>query len=198
MPTKTGIPQGFSLFLTFGLLIAGVLALVGFALYKDAGRLEALELSNEAAAESWDTGLFCIEEGHEDDPSLELLDRAPLTCAAAEPIPIEEIAEEAMQAAADPARGEELYFAKNCQTCHGDLGQGIVGPTIAQTGLAIQGALAQYRQPRGIMPVQPPEDTPPDHVADIWAWLQTLDLPEELLDPNGDALGHENIGQYAR
>ena len=45
MPTKTGIPQGFGLFLTFGLLIAGVFTLVGFALYKDADTLEALELS---------------------------------------------------------------------------------------------------------------------------------------------------------
>ena len=198
MPTKTGIPQSFGLFLAFGLLIAGVLSLVGFALYKDAGTLEALEISTEAAAENWDTGLFCIEEGQEDDPSLELVDRAPLTCAAAEPIPIEEIDEEAMQAAADPSRGEELYFAKNCQTCHGDLGHGLVGPTISQTGLAIQEMLAQYRQPRGVMPVQLPENTPPEDVADIWAWLQTLDLPEELVDPNGDALGHENIGQYAR
>lgn len=198
MPTKTGIPQGFGLFLTFGLLIAGVFTLVGFALYKDADTLEALELSTEAAAEGWDTGLFCITEGQEDDPALELLDRPPLTCAEAEPIPIEEIDEEAMQAAADPARGEELYFAKNCQTCHGDAGEGLVGPTIAQTGLDIHGALSQYRQPRGVMPVQLPEDTPPEHVADIWAWLQTLEPPAELVDPNGDALGHESIGQYAR
>ena len=198
MPTKTGIPQSFGLFLAFGLLIAGVLSLVGFALYKDAGRLEARESSMQAAAEGWDTGLFCIEEGQEDDPSLELLDRPPLTCAAAEPIPIEDIDEEAMQAAADPSRGEELYFSKNCQTCHGDDGEGLVGPTIAQTGLDIYGALSQYRQPRGVMPVQLPADTPPEHVADIWAWLQTLDRPEELFDPNGIALGHEDIGQFAR
>ena len=198
MPTKTGIPQGFGLFLTFGLLIAGVFTLVGFALYKDAGTLEALEISTEAAAEGWDTGLFCITEGQEDDPALELLDRPPLTCAEAEPIPIEEIDEEAMQAAADPVRGADLYLAKNCQTCHGDNGEGLVGPTIAQTGLDIHGALSQYRQPRGVMPVQFPEDTPPEHVADIWAWLQTLEPPAELVDPNGDALGHENIGQYAR
>ena len=198
MPTRTGIPQGFGLFLTFGLLIAGVFTLVGFALYKDADTLEALELSTEAAAEGWDTGLFCIAEGQEDDPALELLDRPPLTCAEAEPIPIEDIDEEAMQAAADPSRGEELYFAKNCQTCHGELGEGLVGPTIAQTGLDIYGQLSQYRQPRGVMPPQLPGDTSPEQVADIWAWLQTLDQPAELLDPAGNALGHENIGQYAR
>lgn len=94
-------------------------------------------------------------------------------------------------------RGEELYFANNCQTCHGDTGAGLVGPTIAQTGLDIYGVLVQYRRPRNAMPEQDPEVVTAQDIADIWNWLQRLPAVEELVNPSNDALGHENIGQYA-
>ena len=201
MPTR-GIPQSFGLLLVFGLLAAGIFALVGYAIDKGADRntLEAKAVSTEAAAAGWDSGLFCIPEGQESDPSLALLDRPPETCAEAEPLPIELEPDEANALAetANPSRGEELYFANNCQTCHGDTGQGLVGPTIAQTGLDIHGALSQYRQPRGVMPEQEPDDVPAQAIADIWAWLQTQTPPDPLIDPNNDALGHENLGQFAR
>lgn len=198
MPTQ-GIPQSFGLLMVFALLLAGVFALVGFAIAKgqDRHELAGRAASNEAAVELWESGGFCIEEGQEADPSLELVARAPQTCAAAAPLPIEEIDEEALRAGADVARGAELYIANGCQVCHGDVAQGIVGPTIAQTGLDIHGVLSQYRQPRGVMPRQTAEDVPPEDIADVWAWLQTLPLPDELIDPDNNALGHENIGQFA-
>ena len=199
MPSRTGIPQSFGIIIVFALLTAGVLALVGFAVYKGSDRhiVEAKSLSEIAGAEGWETGLFCIEEGKEDHPSLSLTERPPETCAEAEPLPIEIIDEEAVRAEGNALRGAELYVANGCQVCHGELGEGIVGPTIARTGLDIQGVISQYRQPRGIMQEFSAEDVPVEDIADIWTWLQTLPAVDPLVDPNNDALGHENYGQWA-
>jgi len=200
MPSRTGIPQSFGIIVVFALLTAGIFALVGFAVHKGADRnvVEAKALSEVASAEGWETGLFCIEDGKEDHPSLSLTERPPETCAEAEPLPIEIIDEEAVRAEANPTRGAELYVANGCQVCHGEAGEGIVGPTIAQTGLDIQGAITQYRQPRGVMPEQDPVDVPVEAIADIWAWLQTLPAVDPLVDPDSNALGHENYGQWAQ
>lgn len=206
MPSRTGIPQSFGIIMVFALLTAGIFALVGFAIHKGADRnvVEAKALSEVAAAEGWETGLFCIEEGKEDHPSLSLTERPPETCAEAAPLPIENLnddeygGEDAVRAAADPLRGAELYVANGCQVCHGEAGEGIVGPTIAQTGLDIQGVISQYRQPRGIMQEFAPEDVTVVDIADIWSWLQTLPAVDPLIDPNNDALGHENYGQWAQ
>lgn len=185
--------------MVFALLAAGVFTLVGFAIHKGADRnvVEAAALSEIAGAEGWETGLFCIEDGKEDHPSLSLTERPPETCAEAEPLPIEVIDEEAVRAEANPTRGAELYVANGCQVCHGETGEGLVGPTIARTGLTIQEVISQYRQPRGVMLEQDPDDVPVEAVADIWAWLQTLPAVDPLLDPDGNALGHENYGQWA-
>ena len=206
MPSRTGIPQSFGIIMVFALLAAGIFALVGFAINKGADRnvVEAKALSEVAGAEGWETGLFCIEDGKEDHPSLSLTERPPETCAEAAPLPIENLSddeyggEEAVRAAADPLRGAELYVANGCQVCHGEVGEGIVGPTIARTGLDIQGVISQYRQPRGIMQEFSAEDVPVEDIADIWSWLQTLPAVDPLIDPNNDALGHENYGQWAQ
>ena len=200
MPSRTGIPQSFGIIIVFALLAAGIFALVGFAIHKGADRniIEAKALSEQAGAEGWETGLFCIEDGKEDHPSLSLTERPPETCAEAEPLPIEIIDEDAVRAAANPTRGAELYVANGCQVCHGETGEGIVGPTIAQTGLDIQGVISQYRQPRGIMQEFDAEQVPVEDIADIWSWLQTLPAVDPLIDPNNDALGHENYGQWAQ
>lgn len=205
MPSRTGIPQSFGIIMVFALLAAGIFALVGFAVYKGSDRhiVEAKALSEVAGAEGWETGLFCIEDGKEDHPSLSLTERPPETCAEAAPLPIENLnddeygGEEAVRAAADALRGAELYVANGCQVCHGELGEGIVGPTIARTGLDIQGVISQYRQPRGIMQEFSAEDVSVEDIADIWTWLQTLPAVDPLIDPNNDALGHENYGQWA-
>ena len=205
MPSRTGIPQSFGIIIVFALLAAGIFALVGFAVYKGSDRhiVEAKAQSEVAGAEGWETGLFCIEEGKEDHPSLSLTERPPETCAEAAPLPIENLnddeygGEEAVRASGDALRGAELYVANGCQVCHGEVGEGIVGPTIARTGLDIQGVIAQYRQPRGIMQEFAAEDVSVQDIADVWTWLQTLPAVDPLIDPNNDALGHENYGQWA-
>ena len=199
MPTRTGIPQMFGIMVVFGLLAAGVFTLVGFAIYKGEDRnvIEAKALALEASAVGWETGLFCIEDGKEDHPALSLTEFPPETCAEAEPLPIEIIDEEAVRAEGNALRGAELYTANNCQTCHGEVGEGLVGPTIARTGLDIQGVISQYRQPRGVMQEFSAEEVSVADIADIWTWLQTLPAVDPLVDPNNDALGHENYGQWA-
>lgn len=205
MPTRTGVPQSFGIIIVFALLTAGIFALVGFAVYKGSDRhiVEAKAISEVAGAEGWETGLFCIEEGKEDHPSLSLTERPPETCAEAAPLPIENLnddeygGEEAVRAGGDALRGADLYVANGCQVCHGEVGEGIVGPTIARTGLDIQGVIAQYRQPRGIMQEFSAEDVSVQDIADVWTWLQTLPAVDPLVDPNNDALGHENYGQWA-
>ncbi|MXX31316.1 MAG: cytochrome c [Chloroflexi bacterium] len=206
MPSRTGVPQSFGIIMVFALLTAGIFALVGFAIHKGADRsvIEAKAISEVAGAEGWETGLFCIEDGKEDHPSLSLVERPPETCAEAEPLPIENLeddeygGEDAVRAAANALRGAELYVANGCQVCHGEVGEGLVGPTIARTGLDIQGVIAQYRQPRGIMQEFPAEDVSVADIADVWLWLQTLPAVDPLVDPNNDALGHENYGQWAQ
>ena len=205
MPSRTGVPQSFGIIMVFALMAAGIFALVGFAVYKGADRhiIEAKALSEVAGAEGWETGLFCIEDGKEDHPSLSLTERPPETCAEAAPLPIENLdddeygGEDAVRAGGNALRGADLYVSNGCQVCHGELGEGIVGPTIARTGLDIQGVIAQYRQPRGIMQEFAAEDVSVQDIADIWTWLQTLPAVDPLIDPNNDALGHENYGQWA-
>ena len=208
MPTRTGIPQSFGLLLIFTLLLAGIGAIVGFAIVKSADRetIEAKVLAQEAALQNWNTGLFCVEHGHQDDPALARMAVPPQPCSShgddgddeCHGLCPPEPDEDELRATANPARGAELYTANGCQICHGDMGQGIVGPTIAQTGLTIEAAIKQFVQPRGLMPVYRPEHLTWEETADIWAWLQTLPAVNPLIDPNNDALGHENYGQWAQ
>ena len=200
MPSRSGIPQSFGIIMVFALLAAGIFALVGFAIHKGGDRdvVEAMALSEVAGAEGWETGFFCIEDGKEDHPSLSLTEIPPETCAEAEPLPIEIIDEDAVRAGGNALRGAELYVANGCQVCHGDTGEGLVGPTIAQTGLAIQGVITQYRQPRGVMQEFSADEVSVEDIADIWTWLQTLPAVDPLVDPDGNALGHDEYGQWAQ
>lgn len=78
---------------------------------------------------------------------------------------------------ADAARGQELFFTNGCNVCHGDVGQGGIGPVIAQTPIGLAGEIEQYRNPRNAMPAFPADLIPDQDVAHIYAWLQTLPLP---------------------
>lgn len=85
----------------------------------------------------------------------------------------------------DPAHGQELYFANGCNVCHGDTGQGGIGPTIAQTGFTLEQEIVQYRTPRGVMPPFAEDKVSDQDVADIWSWLQTLPLPATIVPGEG-------------
>ena len=81
----------------------------------------------------------------------------------------------------NPAHGQELFFANGCNVCHGDQGQGGIGPTLASTNFSLDDVIAQYRNPRGIMPTFTADRVPDTDVADIYAWLQTLPLPAAIV-----------------
>ena len=85
----------------------------------------------------------------------------------------------------DPDRGQELFFANGCNVCHGDTGQGGIGPTIASTNLNLDQVIGQYRSPRAAMPVFPADRVPDEDVADIYAWLQTQPLPDVIVPGEG-------------
>ena len=87
--------------------------------------------------------------------------------------------------AADPARDQQVFFQNGCNLCHGDAGEGGIGPTLAQTGFSVQQDIDQYRSPRGVMPPFPESVIPDEDVAAIHAWLQTLPLPDVIVPGEG-------------
>ena len=83
------------------------------------------------------------------------------------------------------SRGQELFFANGCNICHGDNGEGGLGPTIASTGLTIDQVVQQYRSPLAAMPAFPEDRISDEQVGDIYAWLQTLPLPANIVPGEG-------------
>jgi mono/diheme cytochrome c family protein len=196
-PTR-GIPQIFGTMIVFALIAAGLIAIAGFAIHKGAAKdnSAALDPSNAAAAELYEAGIF--------QPSaLELaaeIELGVLTdeTQAVEPedpeagggnsgeAPEADLSDpDALLAAGDAAHGQELFFANGCNACHGDNGEGLIGPTIAQTGLTLSQVVGQYRTPRGIMPAIDADRLSDQDVADIVTWLQTLELPETIVEGLG-------------
>ncbi len=87
--------------------------------------------------------------------------------------------------AAAASRGQELFFANGCSVCHGNTGEGGIGPTIASTGLSLDAVIQQYRSPRGFMPPFAADRISDDQVGDIFTWLQTLPLPANIVEGEG-------------
>ena len=81
--------------------------------------------------------------------------------------------------------GQELFFANGCNVCHGDAGEGGIGPTIAQTSLTLDQVIAQYRTPRGLMPPFLESQITDAEVAEMFAWLQTQPLPDTIVPGDG-------------
>ena len=69
--------------------------------------------------------------------------------------------------------------ALGCNVCHGDQGEGLVGPTIAMTIVPLDRVITQYREPLEAMQVFPPDKVSDEEIADIYAWLQTVPRPPE-------------------
>ena len=82
-------------------------------------------------------------------------------------------------AVGNPANGQELFFALTCNVCHGDRGEGLIGPTIAQTIVPLERVIQQYREPLESMNTFPPDEVSDEEIADIYAWLQTVERPPD-------------------
>ena len=114
---------------------------------------------------------------------------AAKTPAPAEPIEGDFGGEEEVEveegAVGNPVRGQELFFSLGCNVCHGDRGEGLVGPTIARTVVPLDRVIEQYRQPFEAMTAFPPEEVSDEEIADIFAWLQTVERPpDDLVIPS--------------
>ena len=186
MPSR-GIPQSFWLIFVFGLLAAGIIALAGFAIDKSGKKDDQLALSgaNLAVLERIESGELTLADLDETDPV-----RIALEAEGAEAPPEEEQppAVEEPPAALGPGdaeRGQQVFFQNGCNVCHGDTGQGGIGPTLAQTGFSVDQVTNQYRSSRGIMPAFSADIVPDQSVADVHAWLQTLPLPDTIVPGEG-------------
>ncbi|NWJ47870.1 MAG: cytochrome c [Chloroflexi bacterium] len=75
-------------------------------------------------------------------------------------------------------RGKNLFILVGCAACHGPTAQGAYGPKIAATKLSYAEVLMQVRNPRpttgnSMIPFRQ-EEVPDSQVADIYAFLQSL------------------------
>ena len=91
----------------------------------------------------------------------------------------EEEVEQEEGAIGNPANGQNLFFSLGCNVCHGDQGEGLVGPTIAMTIVPLDRVVEQYREPLEAMTEFPPDQVSDEEIADIYAWLQTVPRPPE-------------------
>ena len=82
-------------------------------------------------------------------------------------------------AVGNPVNGQNLFFSLGCNVCHGDQGEGLVGPTIAMTIVPLDRVITQYREPLEAMTEFPPDQVSDEDVADIYAWLQSVPRPPE-------------------
>lgn len=91
----------------------------------------------------------------------------------------EEEVEQEEGAVGNPANGQNLFFSLGCNVCHGDTGEGLVGPTIAMTIVPLDRVITQYREPLEAMTEFPPDQVSDQEIADIYAWLQTVPRPPQ-------------------
>ena len=77
----------------------------------------------------------------------------------------------------NPANGQNLFFSLGCNVCHGDSGEGLVGPTIAMTVVPLDRVIQQYREPLEAMTEFTPDQVSDEEIADIYAWLQSVERP---------------------
>ncbi len=105
------------------------------------------------------------------------------TPALAEPIEGDFGAEEEVEAEegaiGNPINGQDLFFSLGCNVCHGDRGEGLVGPTIARTIVPLDRVVEQYRLPLEAMTAFPPDQVSDEEIADVYAWLQTVERPPD-------------------
>ncbi|MGI8914785.1 MAG: c-type cytochrome, partial [Chloroflexota bacterium] len=68
-------------------------------------------------------------------------------------------------------------MSNGCVACHGNNGEGKIGPKIAGTGLTFAEVLHQVRQPRGQMPPFSAQQVSDAQVQQIYDYLESLAPP---------------------
>lgn len=78
--------------------------------------------------------------------------------------------------------GKQLFMSDNCYLCHGTVGQGGAGPTLAPPRLIPQSGFAAYvRHPKGHMPPYTQAVLNDTDLAAIYDYLQSLPQPPAQL-----------------
>lgn len=102
---------------------------------------------------------------------------APGSAAAAVSVPASSAAGSTTSVASGLAGGRALFVSNGCSACHGDQGQGNIGPTIAGTGLTFAAVLHQVRVPKGQMPPFSTQQVSDAQVRQIYDYLESLGPP---------------------
>jgi mono/diheme cytochrome c family protein len=77
--------------------------------------------------------------------------------------------------AGDAGHGRVLFSQWRCTNCHGESGQGGIGPTLARTTLSFASFNSAVRQTRPPKPAFSEAELSNQDVLDIYTWLSTLD-----------------------
>ncbi len=84
----------------------------------------------------------------------------------------------------NPAKGQQLYLADGCSSCHGTVGQGGGGRTgglrLARMGIPFPAFLNQVRHPRNEMPPYVAAVLSDQDVSDIYAFIASLPPPPDV------------------
>jgi mono/diheme cytochrome c family protein len=81
-----------------------------------------------------------------------------------------------------PDHSRQVYMANNCHLCHGTVGQGGAGPTLAPPKLRPENIFSAYvRHPTGGMPAYTPGVLNDADLRAIYGYLQSLPLPPPQL-----------------
>lgn len=83
----------------------------------------------------------------------------------------------AAQGPGDPAAGKTVWEQQNCQYCHGEMGEGKYAGPRAGDGKSVEAWIKQVRTPKANMPAYSEEQVSDQELADMNAYMQTLDKP---------------------
>ena len=82
--------------------------------------------------------------------------------------------------AQDPDNGKVVWEESLCARCHGAEGEGVWGkPLAGDAELTLEDWIPQVREPRRRMPAFSEEQISDDQIADMFAYMTSLDEPEE-------------------
>jgi mono/diheme cytochrome c family protein len=78
--------------------------------------------------------------------------------------------------------GKQLFMSNDCYLCHGSVGQGGAGPTLAPPRLMLQSGFAAYvRHPKGRMPPYTQAVLSDSDLAAVYDYLKSLPQPPAQL-----------------
>ena len=91
--------------------------------------------------------------------------------------------------------GHQIWQAAGCQICHGDQGQGNIGPALAHTDLTVADFVYNVRNATPPMPVFSPAEVDDASLSSIYFWLQETPAIAEATRTTGPTIVKVQPGQ---